>query len=197
MNAAPLESALDMLDYALIIVDERGRPQYRNRSAAMLLRNPSGPLLLAAGAVRGRSRALRAGLREAIARACVTRGLHALFAPHAGLLPLRVVVAPIALDGGSAGAAIWIAHGGAQALPDERTLRTMFGLSPAEAKLALGLLAGRTAGECARNAGVGVATVRSQLHSMFAKTGARRQAELVAILSRIPALEFSRLSAAG
>jgi len=44
----------------------------------------------------------------------------------------------------------------------------------------------------ARQFGVGVATVRSQLHSMFAKTGARRQAELVALFARIPALEIER-----
>jgi len=34
--------------------------------------------------------------------------------------------------------------------------------------------------------------VRSQLHSIFIKTGVRRQAQLVALLSRVPALSFAR-----
>jgi DNA-binding CsgD family transcriptional regulator len=35
-----------------------------------------------------------------------------------------------------------------------------------------------------------VATVRTQLHSIFSKTGVRRQAELVALLARVPALQL-------
>jgi DNA-binding CsgD family transcriptional regulator len=193
MNHATLESALDMLDYALLIVDERGRLTYRNRSASMLLRSPTSPFVITGGAVRGRSKIFRGELRSAINQACTQRSVQAVFALHAGLRPLRIVVAPICMDG-QVGGAIWIVPRGLPGLPDERTLRTMFGLSPAEARLGLGLLAGSTARECARNAGVGVATIRSQLHSMFAKTGTRRQAELVATLSRIPPLEFTRLS---
>lgn len=196
MNATPLAQALDMLDYALLLVDSRGRIEYRNRAAGALLRGVASPMLISGGTVRARSAKLQAELRAAIGRACGGHPVQAIFGSSTGPVPLRVLVAPISLDAG-AGAAIWIAHGRAGALPDPRTLQALFGLSEAEARLALGLLAGRTPRECARSAGVGVATVRSHLHSMFAKTGARRQAELVAVLSRIPALEFSRLGADG
>jgi DNA-binding CsgD family transcriptional regulator len=35
-----------------------------------------------------------------------------------------------------------------------------------------------------------LATVRTQLHSIFVKTGVKRQAALVALLSRVPALQL-------
>jgi DNA-binding CsgD family transcriptional regulator len=181
MRGGTLERALDMLDYALLIVDERGRLEYRNRAAAALLRSVASPL--------------RRELRRAVSLVCVSGRVRALFAPEVSPIPLRIVLVPIALADGARGAAIWMADARLRALPDEPTLRILFGLSHAEARLALGLLAGSTARECARSAGVGIATVRSQLHSMFAKTGARRQAELVALLSRVPALEFARIDA--
>jgi len=66
-------------------------------------------------------------------------------------------------------------------LQSER-LRDRFGLTPAEAALAWGITksGGRKAAAASR--GVSVATVRTQLSSIFDKTGVRRQAELVRLL---------------
>ena len=64
-------------------------------------------------------------------------------------------------------------------------LQAIFGLTPAEARVALALRRGLSLGEMARDFGVGSVTVRSHLKSIFAKTGTRRQAELVAVLARI------------
>jgi DNA-binding CsgD family transcriptional regulator len=61
-----------------------------------------------------------------------------------------------------------------------------FGLSPSEAKVA-GLLAdGQSTEEIAASLGLSNETIRSHLKSVFAKTGAHRQAELVALLARLP-----------
>ena len=100
-----------------------------------------------------------------------------------------MVVVPIVSSGpmDERRAAIWILNTEPQ-LPDEDLLAALFRLSRAEARLAIGLLKGLSAAECAVQAGVGVATIRSQLHSIFSKTGVRRQAQLVALLSRVPAL---------
>jgi DNA-binding CsgD family transcriptional regulator len=198
-RAGILERALDMLDYALVIVDEQARVEYRNRAAATLLKGSACPLAVTAGRLAARSKSLQSELRSAIARVCATQRLSALFTADPGRAPLRLVLAPIELGSPgpeTRGVAIWIASAQAAFLPDERTLAVLFGLSTAEARLGRGLLIGRTPEECARDAGIGVATVRSQLHSMFAKTGARRQAELVALLSKIPALQFPQLSGA-
>lgn len=69
--------------------------------------------------------------------------------------------------------------------PDETLLRRAFGLTPAEARLAVALTAGSGLGPAAATLGVGRETARTQLRSVFAKTGTRRQAELSALLSRL------------
>ncbi len=61
-------------------------------------------------------------------------------------------------------------------------LAQLFGLTPAEAKVALALLAGQTPGEYAQASGLSMATVRTHLRALFAKTGTRRQAEAVQVL---------------
>lgn len=70
-------------------------------------------------------------------------------------------------------------------LPDPAQLTRLFELTPAEARLARSLAAGCTLAEAACDAGVKVSTVRSQLLAVLAKTGAKRQQELVALLARI------------
>ena len=67
-------------------------------------------------------------------------------------------------------------------------LATLYGLSPTELRVASALLAGKSPEEYAQQAGVSMATVRSQLRNLFYKTGPRRQSELVAVLSRVPPL---------
>ena len=67
-----------------------------------------------------------------------------------------------------------------------RQLMQLFGLTPAEARLAHGLLRGLSAGEYKQEQGVSHATVRTQIRSILAKTGTRRQAELLGLLSRMP-----------
>jgi DNA-binding CsgD family transcriptional regulator len=72
--------------------------------------------------------------------------------------------------------------------PSVATLQNMFSLTPSEARLALRIGAGETPSEIAENGTASLATVRSQLASIFAKTQTRRQAELVALLARVAIL---------
>jgi DNA-binding CsgD family transcriptional regulator len=191
-----LERALDMLDSALLIVDDEGRVEYRNRAATALLASGQGGLALARGVLTATARQLREGLTEAIRLACVDLEPSGLCLPQPGIAQhrwLRLVVTPIWFGSTGGRAAIWVLNTAAPGLPSEELLGALFGLSRAEARLALGLLTGRSTAECARLAGVGVATVRSQLHSIFVKTGVRRQAQLVALLSRVPPLSFTRV----
>jgi DNA-binding CsgD family transcriptional regulator len=189
MKLALLERALDMLDHALVIVDETGAVHYRNRLASALLKSAGSPLAVSAGILAARGRELQGELQQAIRLACLQRRSSALAASQGTRSPLRLMVVPMDSAGAAREAAVWILAPQSPRLPHPRILGVLFGLSRAEARLALRLLAGQTPQECAREAGVGVATVRSQLHSMFAKTGARRQAELVALLARVPVLD--------
>ena len=191
-----LERALDMLDCALLIVDDEAKVEYRNRVAAALLTRAHGGLALAGGTLTAKARKLREALAQAIRLACAELQPSGLCLPQPGSPPerwLRMVVAPIyfgASGSRASRAAIWILNTETPAVPSEELLAALFGLSRAEARLALGMLAGRSATECARLAGVGLATIRTQLHSIFTKTGVRRQAQLVALLSKVPVLQL-------
>lgn len=69
-------------------------------------------------------------------------------------------------------------------------IQTLFDLTPTEALIARRLAAGETAEEIARSTQKSVLTIRTQLKSVLAKTGTRRQSELVQLLTRLvpPAL---------
>lgn len=67
----------------------------------------------------------------------------------------------------------------------ERILCSAFGLTQAEARIALGIMRGESVATIAAARGIAVATARTQLKSVFAKTRTHRQAELAAFVGRI------------
>lgn len=72
--------------------------------------------------------------------------------------------------------------------PDQalaQMLREGFGLTAAEARLALILAEGPTLAEAAERLGVSVNTVRNQLRAVFDKLGLNRQSELVRALTQL------------
>ncbi|MDN3575007.1 helix-turn-helix transcriptional regulator [Methylobacterium longum] len=73
-------------------------------------------------------------------------------------------------------------------LPSTGCLEQIFGLTPAEARLTLLLVDGKTLDEIAHMRHLSVATVRTQLKAVFEKTHTHRQAELVVLVSRLAAL---------
>lgn len=62
------------------------------------------------------------------------------------------------------------------------TLRAAFGLTPAEARLAVALSGGASLKAAAREVGIAYATARSYLNVIFLKTDTHRQGELAALL---------------
>jgi DNA-binding CsgD family transcriptional regulator len=69
--------------------------------------------------------------------------------------------------------------------PDARLLRAAYALTAAEADVALLLCEGLEPAVIAQRRGCAVATVRSQMKALFAKTHTERQVELVARLHRL------------
>ena len=65
-------------------------------------------------------------------------------------------------------------------------LRQLYGLTPAELKVAEGLLDIGSPAEIAARLGRSENTVRTQIKAVFGKTGTRRQAELVKLLLSLP-----------
>ena len=76
----------------------------------------------------------------------------------------------------------------ARTLPSTEMLHGLFDLTPAEARLAIGLAAGSNIGEMASRYNVSQETIRSQIKHVFAKTRTRSQAELVGLVTRLPPL---------
>jgi DNA-binding CsgD family transcriptional regulator len=72
--------------------------------------------------------------------------------------------------------------------PNPATLRRIFGLTSAEARLAVKIGRGETLNKIARENNVCVATLRSQLAAIFGKTRTRRQTELAMLLARVAVL---------
>ncbi len=77
---------------------------------------------------------------------------------------------------------------GRRRIASARQLISMFGLSPAEARLARALCHGETLEEYAEAQSVKLSTVKTQLRAVFAKTQTNRQVALVSLVSGIPPL---------
>lgn len=87
---------------------------------------------------------------------------------------------------------IAITPAGSQAAPDADILGALFDLTPAEARVTKSLLTGRDLKEIANEYGVSIVTVRNQIASIFAKTGATRQSELILMCrARLPKIEHA------
>jgi DNA-binding CsgD family transcriptional regulator len=66
--------------------------------------------------------------------------------------------------------------------PDEKLLRDLFLLTPAECRLAARLCCGEALDRIAKDLNVTRGTLRGYLKALFWKTGTRRQGELIALL---------------
>ena len=69
--------------------------------------------------------------------------------------------------------------------PSHSMLQQVFGFTPSETRVATRMMCGESLTEIADATGVSVGTVRSQTKALFAKTHTNRQAELVALLTRL------------
>jgi len=73
--------------------------------------------------------------------------------------------------------------------PPASLLRSIFNLTPAEADVAIRLAAGQSAEVISEQTGLLLSTTRQYIKSVMGKTDTHRQAELVALLARLPGNE--------
>lgn len=188
-------SALDHLRVGVILLDERGKPIHLNRAAELLANGRNGFLANRDGLTLS-SPTETTRLRCLIADAALsatgrgTAGGGCLRTADNGVAALQFQVFPLSRDlseqpwmgslpGGCV--AIFVSANGGSRLPWRR-VAAMHGLTGAEARLASLLADGSNLEEAAKTLSVSIQTVRSQLKSVFAKTGVTRQAELVSLL---------------
>jgi DNA-binding CsgD family transcriptional regulator len=194
LAAAPAEKLIDALPTfhcGAILLDWRGRVLRMNAKAE---------------ATMGHGIGVRAGMLTAAARDCdralqkligsvITRGplyqaepIGAVTIGRPGARPFVVHGAPLARSAQDlfqqARAVLMIIDPETQLSPQESVLRQAFGLTRAEASVAVALSSGRGVDEIARMRGVSIGTLRNQLKIILAKTDTRRQAGLVALLLR-------------
>jgi DNA-binding CsgD family transcriptional regulator len=73
-----------------------------------------------------------------------------------------------------------------------RHLEVLYGLSAAESRLVAALVAGVSISDYSARAGISVATAKTQLQSVFAKTGQNRQIDVVRHVLSSPILQLAR-----
>jgi len=190
-----LSSSLDVLAMPTLLFDEFGRLAHSNRSADALLAGRQalwvehGHLVTRdAEATRNLNLELTKVLRASQGQASTLNGVVSL--PRRGRTPLVLMLAPLRLkdEARKQGAALLFVFD-PEATPSitADTVRQLFGLSKREAELAAALCSGQTLDELATARGTSINTVRSQLKSVFNKTGTSRQADLVSLLLASPA----------
>jgi len=199
LRAAGACAALDRLGTGVMLVDAKGRILFANRVAESLLAAAHGLDTESEGLCARDPQATRALLRLIAGCTDTARpnggagGLVVVPCGDAGA-SVCVVVAPFRPEGMELEAG-WLSSARPVAIlfvgePEQdrplrkEALRHRFGLTPAEADLALEVAKGDGRQAAAARLGISLATARTHLERIFEKTGARRQAELVRIVLR-------------
>lgn len=187
-----LAGTLEATSQAILVVDHDGALRYANAGGERLLRAREGLTVLNGRLVAQQSDAARR-LAELIGAATAETGASgaALSLPRPGRrFPIALRVAPLNVEtapvfGRPRMALICATDLELDMRAPEDELRALFGLTPAEARLAGAVFDGLTLPEAADRFGVSVNTVRFQLARVFDKTGAARQADLVKLMTRL------------
>ncbi len=179
-----LQSVLDIVDYGMVLLQADARVAFANKAARSDL-DASHPLALADGCLLVRHARDVLPLREALASA-LHKGLQRLLTLRDELgRAVCVAVVPIA---GSAGAILML---GKHKVCDDLSAEAFgrqYKLTSAEARVLKHLCVGRRPAEIARQHGVALSTVRTQIGCMREKTGAASIGALVSELARLPPL---------
>jgi DNA-binding CsgD family transcriptional regulator len=128
-------------------------------------------------------------LMEAIKSQSILSECDPIVVKHDDMPPvvLRAIMIPPAAQAfffGAAAILIFLPMG-FRSRPLPSLLSQIFGLTPAEARLASELAAGNTLTKSAEALHISWETARTQLKAVFAKTKTHRQGELVALLARV------------
>lgn len=185
--------AVNQLSVASIILDEQGRVLNTNALAQSMLDQADG-LCLRKSRLHIEGRDINKELQEALEtiikaqQSGETSVVRALRVPRpTGRSDLGLVIRPVPASAWSEGqhspcAAIFISDPDLHTSTSRQILGDLFALTPAEANLAILLARGLNLAEVSETQAISQHTARAQLKSIFAKTGASRQAELVRLV---------------
>ncbi len=178
---------LDHLGLPVMLVESDASVDYANAAARTLLDGTS--LLKAVDSILiARHEPDGDRLKTAISDTCANRSGRVVVLGREGVpQPLVALVLPFHAEheDGRSRALVLLRNGKGMGDILINSLRRLFRLSPAESSIAVALGTGVDLTELALQRGVKLNTLRSQVASIMAKTGTRRQAQLVALVARI------------
>jgi DNA-binding CsgD family transcriptional regulator len=190
-HSASIETALDMLPTGVILLGSNGEIVFMNRSAAAVVAEKDGLVATRSG-LQAELTSESNLLTKTVLHASSTSNGNGLSAGGTVLVSrrsrpqLQILISPIRnpmLQSSQKIAAVaFINDPLRQQRPDQAVLRTLYGLTPAECRVALLLGDGQAPQQIANTVGVTENTVRSQIKSVFSKTGVKRQGELIRLL---------------
>ena len=179
------QSATEGLGLALLVLDRNNRIVSSNALAERFLNEGEG-LHRTGDCLAFDSTEARKIIADLLAqpenKAKVTR--FRIERPERGdLIATARALALPAIHAGTGALALFLALPGEEPPLEPQTVRDLFGLTTAEARLAVILTQGLSLVEAAQRLGITHNTAKTQLRAIFAKTGARRQSQLVSILA--------------
>lgn len=192
VTASLYRQALDHLAVPVVLTGANGAILHANGAAQQMLL-AQGPILSRNGLLQAQNPAVVVALQQAIAGAASadaslgSRGIGLpISAPGqppavAYILPLTEGTARAAFR--PACAAVFVSTTTSSSPLPEAVLTTLFDLTPAEARVLLRIGSGLSAPKSAVSLGIGENTLKTHLNRIFAKTGTRRQADLVKLIS--------------
>jgi DNA-binding CsgD family transcriptional regulator/pSer/pThr/pTyr-binding forkhead associated (FHA) protein len=180
---------LDGIQLAVVLVGRGGEQVlWANRSARAILERSDG---LRAGSygLRVADASAARQLRRLLSQRANEEGGGAMHVPRASGRPLALLATPLVRGASSAGPlyALFITDPDAELETPVATLSRLYGLTVTESEVAGELLAGRTPEELASQLGISIHTARTHVKRILAKTGTRRQSELLRLLLLGPA----------
>lgn len=185
---------LDRLSVGVILLDRRARIVYAN-AAARTLDKDEGPLLLRSATVAALAPPYAQRLDELIRLALrgVPAGSMSVPRPDDGALLTILVSSVRGRDVGrfadlslpDAAVLLFIVDPANRAGVPVAWIVDAYGLTPAEARVAIAASSGLTIPETARQLGVSQNTIKTHLRKVFGKTGTNRQAELARLMASI------------
>lgn len=188
-RTAWLEGALNQLSARILLCDGEGKVLFANESAELMLRQAD-PVrrthtghLLAANPSDALQRALQRAVGSNVAEASTVILESSGDPVVVWTIPMpvhhelaRLWQFPLAM--------VWLQEEKEARSADHIMLRSIYGLTEAECRLADLIYLDLSPLECAETLGVAVTTVRSQIRSMYAKLGCKRQTTFIHILKR-------------
>jgi len=184
--------AMDALSLAILIVDEHGGVKYINTCAKELLNTKILSLTIKDDYLSAINFSDKSKLSAFITAATSTEEIRsAMFLHDEEVRQIFITPLPSTssfIQNVTMRLALILITEPNETLSEVQLMGKLYDLSPAELRVATALLAGKSPGEYANEAGLTLHTVRSQLKNLFSKTYTRRQSELVALLSKLPPL---------